>query len=101
MNNKLLSKLETLKNNEASLLDFLKARFPVFHNSNIFFRDIQYGIRSYFEKKDMKISYQDAETLAIEMIKLFEANGTFVKIDKQSWKVHNPDFVTAEPGDPF
>jgi hypothetical protein len=101
MSKKLPQLLEILKSNETSLLEFLKAKFPVFHNSNIFFRDIQYGIKSYFEKKDTKVSYQDAEKLADEMIKLFEENGVLIKINNQSWKVHYPDFVTAEPGDPF
>ena len=101
MNNKLLSKLESLKNNETSLLEFLKAKFPVFHNSNIFFRDIQYGIRSFFEKKDIKISYQDSEKLAHKMIEIFEEKSILVKINNQSWRVNYPEFVTAEPGDPF
>ena len=41
--------LNTLKNNDEILLKFLKAKFPVFHNSNFFFRDLQYGIRSFLE----------------------------------------------------
>ncbi|MBT8379858.1 MAG: hypothetical protein KJN64_11550 [Ignavibacteria bacterium] len=101
MTKKLEQKLEMLKSSDSSLLEFLKAKFPVFHNSNIFFRDIQYGIRSYLEKKEIKISYQDAEKLAKEMIKLFEEQGLFISINSQSWKVHYPEFVTAEPGDPF
>jgi hypothetical protein len=101
MKNKISKKFEMLKKDELVLLEFLKAKFPVFHNSNLFFRDFQYGIRSFFEKKDIFISYQDAETLANEMAKHFEENGIFIKVNHQGWKIHFPDFATAEPGDPF
>ncbi len=101
MANKLLQKFEMLKNNDSVLLEFLKAKFPLFHNSNFFFRDLQYGIRSFFEKKEIKISYQDAEKLANEIAKHFEEKGIFIKVNHQGWKIHFPDFATAEPGDPF
>ena len=101
MTYKLSKNLEMLKNDDLVLLEFLKAKFPVFHNSNFFFRDFQYGIRSFFEKKDIFISYQDAEKLANEMAKHFEGKGTFIKVNHQGWKINFPDFATAEPGDPF
>jgi len=82
-------------------LNYLKARFPLFHNSNFFFRDFQYGIKSFFEKKNMKISYPDAEQLAIKMSALFESDGLFVRVNDQAWKINNPAFVTVKPGDPF
>ncbi|MGB5288666.1 MAG: hypothetical protein WBQ32_01940 [Ignavibacteriaceae bacterium] len=93
--------LELLKTNDTELLNYLKAKFPVFHNSNFFFRDFQYGIRSFLEKKEMKVSYQMAEKLAEEMAKYFEDQNVFVKINHQAWKINKTEFVTAEPGDPF
>jgi len=93
--------LQLLKNNETELLNYLKAKFPVFHNSNFFFRDFQYGIRSFLEKKEIKSSYQMAEKLAEEMAKHFEAQNMFVKINHQTWKINKLEFVTTEPGDPF
>jgi hypothetical protein len=101
MTNKLLKYSEKLKNNDLVVLEFLKAKFPLFHNSNFFFRDLQYGIRSYFEKKDINISYQDAEKLAVEFAERFEEKGIFVRINHQGWKINYPEFATAEPGDPF
>lgn len=93
--------LELLKNNDEELLNYLKAKFPVFHNSNFFFRDFQYGIRSFLEKKEIKASYQMAEKLAKEMAKYYQEKNLFVKINDQTWKVNKTEFVTAEPGDPF
>jgi hypothetical protein len=101
MSNKIHTNLQILKSNEVELLNYLKAKFPVFHNSNFFFRDFQYGIRSFLEKKEIKVSYQDAEKLAEEMAKHYEAQNLFVKVNHQGWKINKQEFVTAEPGDPF
>lgn len=101
MANKFDSNLQLLKFNHEELLNYLKAKFPVFHNSNFFFRDFQYGIRSFLEKKEIKTSYQMAEKLAEEMAKYFEDKNLFVKINSLTWKINKQEFVTAEPGDPF
>ena len=101
MAEKYQSNLELLKNNEMELLNYLRAKFPVFHNSNFFFRDFQYGIRSFLEKKEIKCSYELAEKLAIEMARHLEDENIFIKVNNQGWKVNYPEFATTEPGDPF
>lgn len=99
--NKLDKTRKILSEEKTQILAFLKARFPVFHNSNFFFRDLQYGIRSYFEKRDIKITYPQAEKLAWEFAELLEKENVFIKINHQGWRVNHPEFVTAAPGDPF
>ena len=101
MADKFQTNLELLKSNDDELLNYLKAKFPVFHNSNFFFRDFQYGIRSFLEKKEIKVSYQMAEKLADEMAIHYEEKNLFVKINHQAWKINKQEFVTAAPGDPF
>lgn len=100
-NNNYSDHLELLKKEEESLLNFLKAKFPMFHNSNFFYRDLQYGLRSFLEKKDIIINYNDAEKLAHSISKYFEERGIFIKINNFTWKVYYPQFTTIEPGDPF
>jgi len=101
MADKYETNLQLLKNNDEELLNYLKAKFPMFHNSNFFFRDFQYGIRSFLEKKEIKASYQMAEKLAEEMANYYEAKELFVKINHQTWKINKHEFVTTEPGDPL
>jgi len=100
-NNNYSNHLELLKKEEESLLNFLKAKFPMFHNSNFFYRDLQYGLRSFLEIKDIIINYNDAEKLAHSISKYFEEKGIFIKINNFTWKVYYPQFTTIEPGDPF
>ncbi len=93
--------LNMLKNNDEILLKFLKAKFPVFHNSNFFFRDLQYGIRSFMEKKDIFITYKESEKLANDIAEHFASKGIFLRVNNQGWKVNYPEFAAVEAGDPF
>ncbi len=100
--NKIKSKhLDLLRKENDSLLTFLKAKFPMFHNSNFFFRDLQYGIRSFLEKKDIIVSYTEADELAKLIASDWESKGIFIKVNNIGWKVNYPEFATTEPGDPF
>ena len=102
MSNKNISKYsQLLKTENEKLLRFLKAKFPMFHNSNFFFRDLQYGIRSFLEKKDINISYHQAGLLANSVSDDLLNKGIFVKINNQSWKLNYPEFTTKIPGDPL
>ena len=93
--------LELLKLEDEALLGFLKAKFPMFHNSNFFYRDLQYGLRSFLEKKGIDIAYAEAAKLADAISKEFENKGIFVRVNKIGWKINYPEFTTSEPGDPF
>jgi hypothetical protein len=93
--------LELLKREDESFLGFLKAKYPMFHNSNFFYRDLQYGIRSFMEKKDIDITYTEAGRLADAISEEFENKGIFVRVNKTGWKINFPEFATTEPGDPF
>ncbi len=73
----------------------------MFHNSNFFYRDLQYGLRSFLEKKDIIINYNEADELTQSISKYFEEKGIFLKVNDLTWKVNYPQFTTAEPGDPF
>lgn len=99
--NKLNGHLESLKAEQQVILNYLKARFPVFHNSNFFFRDLHFGIKSYLEKKGIDMSYTSSEELAKKFVEHLESEGIFVKIADKTWKVNFPEFVTTVPGDPL
>jgi hypothetical protein len=80
--------------NGKKILQELKARFPIYHLSNVFFRDIQYGIQSLLEEKGMKVRYPEAERLAGEFVESMERQQIFVPIDEQTWVVRLEDFKT-------
>lgn len=98
---KMISYLELLKTENEKLLRFLKAKFPMFHNSNFFYRDLQYGIRSFMEKKEIKVTYNQAGVLANAFSNDLVDKGIFIKINNQSWKLNYPEFTTKVAGDPL
>ena len=93
--------LELLKREDESFLGFLKAKYPMFHNSNFFYRDLQYGVLSFMQKKGNEITYAEAGRLADAISEEFENKGIFIRMNKIGWKINYPEFATTETGDPF
>ncbi|OGU55051.1 MAG: hypothetical protein A2V66_07965 [Ignavibacteria bacterium RBG_13_36_8] len=89
-----MKNLEILKSNQDIFFKFMKAKYPLFYNSNLFFRDMLYTIRSFFEKKNSSISYSSAEKLATEFINYLVEKGDLIKLDDNSWKVN---FLIEKP----
>ncbi|HUI11126.1 MAG TPA: hypothetical protein VL221_12425 [Bacteroidota bacterium] len=78
------------------ILRFLKSRFPIYHRSNIFFRDIQYGIQLFLLRRGAHVTYPAAESIAHTLIASLEKEGILVPIDRQSWAVNYPEFRTPQ-----
>lgn len=90
--------LEELKSNKEIFFNFMKEKYPVFYNSNIFERDLQYAIKQYFEKKDIGITYPEAEKLMNEFSSFLEEKGELLKLNANSWRVNffKPETSEAE-----
>lgn len=79
--------LEHLLKNKRDFFNYMHEYYPLFKYSNVFLRDLQYAIISYFELKGYKIKTPEAEKLAFDFAdKLCESN-EFVRIDNKSWKI--------------
>jgi hypothetical protein len=92
---------ELIKNDYKVFLQFLKARYPLFHNSTFFFRELQFGVSKYLEKKGIKISNGEAEKVALEVASFLEHDGILVRIDSHGWRINYKEFVTTVSGDPL
>ncbi len=80
--------LNDLTSNKSIFFKFMKEKYRLYLNSNIFFRDIQYAIKSYFEKKDIRIKYSQAEKVAYDFIHKLEDTGELKKMSDNAWKVN-------------
>lgn len=87
-----MNAVESVLNNEQDVLSYLKGRFPVFHLSNIFFRDIQYGIQSYLKAQHQRVSYTAAEAIARQFVAQLEKKKTLRPVDRQTWMVDHVAF---------
>jgi hypothetical protein len=78
----------------AAVLRELKARFTIYDQSNIFFRDIQYGIQAMLRAQGIRVTYVEAERLAREFAERMERDKIFVRRDHQTWALRYPQFKT-------
>jgi len=86
---------------DKDVLDYLRARFPMFHLSNFFFRDVQFGVQRMLMEKGRTIGYGEAERIARDVVKSLEQHDIFRPVDRQTWMVNFPAFrkppVTVTP----
>jgi hypothetical protein len=82
--------------NDKEILRYLKARFPVYHLSNVFFRDVHYGIMEYLRERKMPVRYPDAEKIARTFIEKLEHEKILRQMDHQTWMVQYADFRTPQ-----
>jgi len=72
---------------------------PVFHNSNVFLRDVQYSIQDYFEdRQGTTIRDADAVRMAEEVARAFERKGIFRKVNPQGFLLNFPELVASKTG---
>lgn len=80
--------------NDKEVFRYLKSRFPVYHLSNVFFRDIHYGIMEYLRERKMTVRYQDGERIARAFAEKLEHEKILRPLDRQTWMVQYEDFRT-------
>lgn len=82
------------------LFSFMREiRKPVFHNSNVFLRDVQYAIQSYFEdRQGVTLRGDDVEAMAKEVARGLEAKGIFKRVNPQGYLLVYPEMLTGKDG---
>ncbi len=88
-----MKEIETITHNTDEFLKFLKKKFTLIHQSNVFFRDLHYGVIGYLESKGKRIKYSVGEQIAKEIASDLEKKGIFKRIDHQSWELNYPEFA--------
>ncbi len=82
------------------LLSFMREQHrPVFHNSNIFLRDVQFAIQDYFEDRNGKTIRNDqAEKIAAEVARAYVQQGIFQRVNPQGYVLNFPELATPKDG---
>ena len=88
--------VQIITNSPIEFLNYLRAKFPVFHMSNVFFRDLVYGVTEYLGKRNVKIGFTQAEAITHEVIANFEKRNMFRRVNPQGWVVMYPEFTTPK-----
>lgn len=86
--------------NPEVLLGFMRrTRKPVFHKSNVFFRDIQHAVRDYFDTVEREpVSLPEAERMARQIVEEYTELGIFRKVGNQAYLLESPEWATPKDG---
>ncbi|MBX2989712.1 MAG: hypothetical protein KF749_00940 [Bacteroidetes bacterium] len=97
-----MKQLDYVLSNEKEVLAFIRSYYPMYHLSNIFFRDVQYGIQKMFERRGERLNYAKAEEAARAFVEKLERNKILNRIDNQSWVLNYPEYKkpTVTPAAP-
>ncbi|HEX9615374.1 MAG TPA: hypothetical protein VGA55_07690 [Bacteroidota bacterium] len=85
-------KLQYLTENKKEFLAFLKTRYKLYHRSNVFFRDLHYGVMTFLASKEKETGYTEAEGIANRLVQELETTGTLKKIDGMAYLLEYPEF---------
>lgn len=86
---------ETPWKDDREVLEFLKRRYPLYHLSNVFLRDVQFGIQAMLAEGGRRVGYREAERLARGLVGRLEREGVLRPIDRQTWVLHYEPFRKA------
>lgn len=88
----MLEHLTLFNDKRTEFLKFLKAKYHLYHLSNVFFRDLHYGVMAFLELNKIKYKYLEAEELTRKVIESLEEANILKKVDKLTWVLHYPEF---------
>ncbi|HTP12834.1 MAG TPA: hypothetical protein VMM37_04370 [Bacteroidota bacterium] len=83
-------------------LGFLKTRYSLFHLSNLFFRDLHYGVMAFLEMNGLQHAYTPSEELTRKVIGVYEKDGLLLPVDGRTWMLNYLPFrkAPAKPAPP-
>jgi hypothetical protein len=80
---------------QKEFLSFLKTRFNVFHESNVFFRDLHYGVMAFLQMNGLANRYSPSEELTKQVVVAYEGMNVLIRIEERAWMVNYPLFKKA------
>jgi hypothetical protein len=88
-----MNETSIILDHKAEFLKFLHDRFPLFHLSNIFYRDMHFGVLAYLAGHGKRISYGAGEKITNEVVNSFENSGVLKRINHKTWVLNYPEFI--------
>lgn len=90
-------KLNILKEHYLQFLNYHKAKFPVYHNSNVFEKDLHHSVRKFLALKGISVKADEWSKLTSFISGYLEAKKILIPVYEDTWRVEYPKFRTGEP----
>ena len=95
-----MREIDFIKQNKTQFLEYFRSKFPTFHLSNIFYRDVRYALKYYLHSNGFNLSDAELENAANVLTKEMVSDGVFKPVSAGVWTLNYPDFRTKTPGKP-
>ena len=95
-----MKEIDFITNHKIQFLNFFRSKFPTFHNSNVFYRDIRYAAKYFLISGGFRPSDTELEAVTNALIKMMVSDGVFKGVTDGIWTLNYPEFRTAKPGKP-
>ena len=95
-------RLKFFVDDQKNFLKFLKTKYHLYHLSNVFFRDMHYGVMAYLEINNMTHKYAPAEELTHKVVEMLEQAKVLRNVGHLAWVLTYPEFKkpSAKPAPP-
>ncbi len=94
MNVSNVTQLQQMLGDKNRVLAFLRTRYPMIHASNLFYRDLVYGLQTYLAGNGIAVRVRESEKFTRAFIDAMVRDGTFIPCDRQTWTLNYPEFRT-------
>ncbi|MDI6803829.1 MAG: hypothetical protein QME58_08285 [Bacteroidota bacterium] len=91
-----MKQTEQIIQNSHEFLKYLKFKFSLYHKSNIFLRDVHYGVIHFLKEKNINVSHSKSEVISSEVLKYYEKENILKKIDSRTWMLNYEEFITPK-----
>ncbi len=95
-----MKEIDFVKSNKKNFLEYFHSKFPSFHMSNVFYRDIRYALKYYLNSKNFKPSDAELEGISRALIREMVADGILKPVSDGVWTLNYSDYRTKTPGKP-
>lgn len=83
-----MNHLNHLLENKNIFFNFMNENYTIFQHSNLFLRDLQYAIISYFEMKEKPLNYSKAEVITKDFASRLVKANDLTHLDKKTYRVN-------------
>lgn len=97
MNEQAAKAAALLKEESSYFLNFHKSVYPMFHNSNVFARDVEYSILRFLKLKGIAINERELKEVFTAVIEHLTNKDIFTEVSQGTWRLNYTAFKIGEP----
>ncbi len=95
-----MKEIDFILKNKSQFLGYFRSKFPTFHNSNVFYRDLRYAAKYFLISGGYRPSDAELEDVLQALVKVMVSDGIFREVSAGAWALNYPEFRTTKPGKP-